>query len=84
MKVLNIRIGLPVFLLSILGMGVGSFELRKFAHKVENWEQFRSMKSAIPIQTFINLVELLFCLFEKYSDLILGLNTLRKSFFKKN
>ena len=37
-----------VFLFSILGMGAGSFELGKFARKVENWEMFMCMKNAIP------------------------------------
>ena len=31
----------------------------------------------IYLQTFINIVKLLLCLFVKHSDLILGLNTLR-------
>ena len=39
----------PMFLFSILGMGVGSFQLGKFARKVKKWEKLRSMKGAISI-----------------------------------
>ena len=69
-----------VFLFSILGMRTGSFELGKFVRKVENWEKLRCMKNEIPqfLQTFTNLSKLLFCLFGKLCDRILGLNTLRK------
>ena len=69
----------PVFLFSIFGMGKGSFELGKFVRKVE----YEKCDIYQYLQTFINLVKLLFCLFVKHSDLILGLNTLRKcSVFK--
>ena len=60
-------------------MGVWSFELGKFARKVENWEKLSEYEKCNTYhQTFINFIKLLFCFFGKHSDLILGLNTLRK------
>ena len=75
----------PVFLFSSLGMWARSFELGKFMHKVEKLGKVDEYeKCNTYLQTFINLVKLLFCLFGKHSDLILGLKTFRFQSFLKN
>ena len=72
-----------MFLFSILGMGAGSSVLEILARKVKKLRKFEEYeKCNTYFQTFINLFEL-FWLFGKHSDLVLGLNTLRKcSVFK--
>ena len=72
-----------MFLFSILGMGAGSSVLEILARKVKKMRKFEEYeKCNTYFQTFINLFKL-FCLFGKHSDLVLGLNTLRKcSVFK--